>query len=77
MKHKIFGILGVLMLLSALAVYAHGTEKTTNAGLNDLNIFDFGHMNEMHDEMTQDLEPELKEELDLIHEGCMRTMLRY
>lgn len=71
MKRKttaVFGVLSALLLLSVAAVYAHtdSQERTESfAGMIDIK-----EMDEMHDLMTEGLDPELKEQMDIMHDGC-------
>jgi len=75
MKRKttaIFGVLSALLLLSVAAVYAHtgSQENTPSTQSFDGMMLDANEMDEMHDLMTEGLDPELKEQMDIIHDGC-------
>ncbi|MFH1591123.1 MAG: hypothetical protein ABIC95_04310 [archaeon] len=69
-KTKIVGVLVLIMLLSVVAVYAHETDRS------DEGMTLFEDMDSIHEEMTSGLDPELKAQMDLIHEGCQGDMER-
>ena len=72
MKRKttaIFGVLSALLLLSVAAVYAHtGSQENTRSSTGWM--MDVDEMDEMHDLMTEGLDPELKEQMDIMHDAC-------
>lgn len=75
MKRKtttIFSVLSALLLLSAEAVYAHtgSQENTPSTQSFDGMMMDVKEMDEMHDLMTERLDPELKEQIDIMHDEC-------
>jgi hypothetical protein len=66
-------LVAVLLLVLAVGVYAHGGETSDN-DVSRWNMM--GHMvtlqemDEMHEAMTEGLDPELKDQMDLMHDGC-------
>lgn len=75
MKRKttvIFSVLSALLLLSVATVYAHtGSQKNTKStqSFDRMNV-DVEEMDEMHDLMTKGLDPELKKQIDIMHDEC-------
>lgn len=72
MKRKtttIFGVLSALLLLSVVAVYAY-TGSKENIESFDGMMMDVEEMDDIHDLMTEGLDPELKEQMDIMHDGC-------
>jgi hypothetical protein len=65
MKKQIIGILVALLVLS-VAVYAHETNDE-----KDSEVTDIDKMNETHEIMTEGLEPVLKQQMNVMHEGCI------
>ena len=78
MRNKILiGIIGALFVLS-IVVYAYGKEGSESSwGWNAMMVNGYGEeeMDNIHDYMTQNLDPELKEDIDTMHEGCMGNFL--
>jgi hypothetical protein len=72
MKRKttaIFSVLSALLLLSVAAVYAHAGSQEKTESFDGI-IVDVDEMDEMHDLMTEGFDPELKEQMDILHDGC-------
>lgn len=69
----IFAVLSALLLLSVAVVYAHaGSQENTKPTQSfDRTMMDVEEIDEMHDLMTKGLRPELKKQMDIMHEGCI------
>ncbi|MBD3204103.1 hypothetical protein GF327_07440 [Candidatus Woesearchaeota archaeon] len=66
MNKKIATLFSGLLLIASIAVYAHGTDQN-----NDYDSDYYEYMDEMHEEMTENLDPELREARDRMHNDCM------
>jgi hypothetical protein len=72
-KTSVLGIFSALLLVAVAAgAYAHGqTPESSTSRWNMMgHMISLEDMDEMHESMTEGLDPELKEQMDLMHEGC-------
>jgi Spy/CpxP family protein refolding chaperone len=83
MKNKnILSVFAALLLLTvAAAVYAHGAEDTSDSSDNSRwnmmgHMMSLEDMDEMHESMTEGLDPELKAQMAQMHEGCTSSFRR-
>ena len=58
----------ILVLSMAVIVYAHEAERPYYE-TTDGNFVDW--MDSVHNSMVQGLDPEIREEMETMHEGCM------
>ena len=72
-----FSVVAALLILS-VAVYAHESlesERENGRGMFSMmgGMMGFEGMDKMHEEMTSGLDPELKSQMDEMHEGCINS----
>lgn len=83
MKTKTFGtFLSLFLLLAIGLVYAHGSsnddfDRDTRISNHMMMFEDIDDMNEMHEEMTSNLDAKEKEIADEYHRGCIGDSVNF
>ena len=76
-KTMLFGMLGLLVVLSAVGIaYAHSDGRLAGGGEGNgfMGVVDTETMDRMHKAVTKNLDPTLKKQMDAMHERCMGTL---